>query len=282
MAKGFFSNLSSESRLLWPASHYFRRLLSSSGGRDPKLFTLFLCVCAGAALVSYPDYSWDDQDFEELQEAVLGEDPEEPEDFDTDFHELDCPICEQGNWDKCNSCGHDPYCEESDCRETIHAVRCSGCHASEDFRAGKTCPTCGHLEFCLEPDCNESTHDFEVNPRRIASSEELELVRKLGELRDQKRSVEEEINRIREKLINDVFSSDMELFESVFSEKPLAWASYRESHTISSADKSKLKSLFPEVFQRFFRKREVYTIYLETPSRRPHVSDAEGKVEGSS
>ena len=221
---------------------------------------------------SYQDDSWDDQDFEELQDAILGDDPEEQ---DTNVSELDCYVCGDGNWDKCDSCGHDAHCEESECQRPIHAVTCSGCHASDNSRAGNTCSSCGHLEFCDESDCEQPTHIFEDSHRRIASSEELCLIRRLGELRNQKRNVEDEIKVVREKLVSSAFSSRLQLFESQGSEKPIAWAKYRESYTISYSNKSKLKSLFPEVFQRFFRKSEVYTIYLESSNGSADQLDSE-------
>lgn len=256
----------------------------------------------------YPEYSWDDQDFKELQSVVLAGGPDEsdialpvadcnycdsvedsyicvacghnPDCQLTDcchqfeqvddglVHDEDCEQCEvfecctAGGGEKCKICGQNSICEEIECEDSIHAITCYGCHKSDEPHEGRICQTCGHLEFCEEPYCDEPTHSPDAQGKRIASAEELALVRRLEELRDQKRGLEDEINEVREKLIGSTFSTAGELFGSPSADHPIAWAKYRENYSISNARKSKLKSQFPEVFREFFSLRKSYTIYL--------------------
>lgn len=127
------------------------------------------------------------------------------------------------------------------------------------------CLSCGHLSFCIEPDCDQPSHESEENLRKVATSDELALVSKLADLRNQKRQLEDEINQVRDSLIASAFSASRELFESPTSDKPIAWADYSEQYWIPSSSISELEKKFPTVIREFFKLRKTYTIYVQKP-----------------
>lgn len=221
-----------------------------------------------------PGHSWDDQDYESLQEEALAGCFESD---DIEAPEIDCPRC----WELlgihiCLACGHNPNCELTNCchnyekDETFglkHDDDCDFCNLIECCRGtdAEKCRLCGHSKLCTERQCDEPSHTYGEIQRRVATSEELDLVLRLSRLREQKRQLEKDINKVRESLISSTFSTTRELFETPTSEKPMAWADYRESYSISSNKKSALEKKFPEVFREFFTFRETYTIFIMNP-----------------
>ncbi len=227
-----------------------------------------------------PDYSWNDQDPDELQRALLIGGPDDDELDES----IDCYCAEAGSGgDTCLSCGHDEDCTspqschkfvKGDDGKIAHLDNCSTHEANiccfDSF--GGECLVCSHAVDCEEASCDQhvasSVPSIATAPRRwIASLTVLNMVRRLKDLRDEKNRLDIEIKKIRAVLMKEVFSLTPEIYDKSESEKPIAWITFRHNYQISPREIQRLKMKNPAIFGEFFTRKETRTLHLRDDQR---------------
>lgn len=192
-------------------------------------------------------YSWDDQDFEQLQDAVLDSVYFDPEDFD----------------------GQSCICEPDDAGCEICAESGCTCHRSE-----QQCEGCGHLAECKEErDCglcgfSDSESWLETALREhdgtlVASLATERLIVEMKSLKSQIRELENRYEAGKRSLLEALGEKPVELVSSADPKKRLARLVFKVEERFSSSAKSWLRSQHPEVYSRVYVKRSMKYLYLE-------------------
>jgi hypothetical protein len=221
------------------------------------------------------DYSWEDQDPEEIQAHHLDNGPDfEPEDMDEeDTWYEDVKGCSDCYWaarsglnhEQCDRCGHDLICVRVDCchhdlDDSLHFNRedC-GCRCAKLAEGVVACSSCNHLSECGYGQIECDVHT--LSRSRVIATESLrEKLTELKLLRRERSRLDKEYETLRAELATGVMAEDIEILDPENPEKLLARGEWKTSNTFSVAA---FKKDNPELYSRYRRERRAYFISFE-------------------
>lgn len=217
---------------------------------------------------NYPDYSWNDQDPEEIQDLLLSGGPSKD---DWEAEEIDdCEFCSEIHDYFETPCACDCVGAEEDLErkrekdfwfleEDADSLRCELCGHRAD---------CGNKRFCSyqihwPEDLDGQKKDLETHMGKargkFANAEEEDLILALQDNRRKKRALDLEHEHLRGRILDEVLrDSDIVLQRNTG--RPLACREEVEAYKISSKNKLEFQSAFPELFKKFFSQKT--TSYL--------------------
>ena len=226
------------------------------------------------------DYSWDDQDPDQMTDLVAGAYATSPdiEDHGGCEDEPECS-CTDDFTDSCNDCGHtSECCTDSNCSLGSKMGNgdslCSCDDAVED-----ECDNCGHALDCNSSDCDShsDTNSGELlapqsstsPPPRLTPSQSLvEAIVKLRLLKSKTREMQEEERAIRDMIVEATGDRESVLIDPKDPNRVLATVIQKPSTWMRAGGQASLKKNHPELFQQLYETRVVTRLLLKNaPSK---------------
>ena len=222
------------------------------------------------------DYSWEDQDPEEIQAHHLDNGPDfEPEDLESDDtcnEEVEgCFACYYSsplsglNDENCERCGHDLICVRVNCchhdlDDSLHFNRedC-GCKCATLAEGVVACSSCNHLSECGYAQINCDDHELSGN-KIFATESLLQKLNELKLLRRERSRLDKEYETLRAELSTGVMARDIEIFDPENPDQLLAKGEWKTSNTFLVAA---FKKENPELYKRYRKERRSYFISFE-------------------
>lgn len=207
----------------------------------------------------YPDYSWNDQDPEEIQDLLLRGGPDEDL-IERALDEDTCQICKQevehddehvcqckceAEWrdsdEFCLDCGHRFDCFIAD----EDSFECTGHHE--------------HKKMNLQADV-EASRELRKHDLFFASTGVKALIVELARIREQEKDLRLESEKVRKQILAEVLTDTDRIYDSVDGAL-LAWLETKEGLRFKPGCRQALERGHPEIVDEFF---EAYsTTYLK-------------------
>ena len=208
----------------------------------------------------YPDYSWNDQDPEEIQDLLLSGGPNEG-DIERALCDDTCTICEESlDIDDEHVCSCKCEDEWQDSEEF-----CLNCgHRFECFISNEDSFACtGHQEYrkiIVEAEVASTKRAIGKPDLYFASLRVKALVVKLSQIREDEKRLKLESEKLRKRLISEVFVDTNEIFDSVDGAL-LAWLETKEGTRLKPGSRQSFEEKYPEIVDEFFESYS--TTYLK-------------------
>ena len=222
------------------------------------------------------DYSWDDQDPDQMTDLVAGEYAPSPdiEDHPELEDEPECSCGDEFN-NVCRDCGHSlPCCLNSNCSLDKQAVECS-C----DDSATDNCDDCGHVLECQVSDCdhqNNLTADEAITtesgvtpPSRLTASHSLvEALIQLRQVKSKIRELEVEEQAPRDLIVEATGGRESLLVDPKNPSKVLATILKKPFTWMRAGGQAFIKRENPELYEQLYDTKLVTRLLLKNePSK---------------
>ena len=201
------------------------------------------------------EYSWDDQDPEQMADLALGHDgAESDEDFISYGSPSDCGCAMGGDGDICGSCGHNPMCSSAEIHEHFQCMDDEEEDEDEEVRE--------EISETLLPN-SDATHDS--SPKKVLLS--YSLVAAIAKIRQVKAMISElemHEQELRATLIEAVGNTPSLLVDSRDINKVLAAVKAAPFTHMRAGAMKKLERKYPDLFAEYCERREIVKLILST------------------
>lgn len=218
------------------------------------------------------DYSWEDQDLEEVQAYHLDTGPNS-DPLDEDQTESDgdategCRACywtitNESEDECCQRCSHDLVCVRVDCchhdlNDLFHSergdCRCRCATLSDGVVA---CASCSHLSECAYGQFHCDEHP--VSGNRLIATESLRAkLIELRRLRQERSRLDTEYETLRAELTDQVMTCDIEILDPEVPDLVLAKGTWKTSNALSAVE---FKKDNPDLYKHYLREKRGYYI----------------------
>jgi hypothetical protein len=226
------------------------------------------------------DYSWDDQDPDQMTDLVSGEYAPSPdiEDYPSWDEEPECS-CERKPTDVCDDCGHSfSCCQDSNCSLGKKVQDDDLVCTCEDSITDE-CDNCGHVQECKASDCDYhsdlTTDEGSLippttgQPPRLTPSKSLvDSLVQLRQLKSKIREMEEEEQALRDMIVEATGDRESLLIDpkdpnnvlAAILKKPFTW--------MRAGGQASLKKNHPELFQDLYATKIVTRLVLKSESHK--------------
>jgi hypothetical protein len=199
------------------------------------------------------DYSWDDQDPDQIADLALGHDgAQSDEDFISYGSPSDCGCAMGGDGEICGSCGHNPMCSSADIHEHFQDM---DDEEDEDEEVGE------EISETLLPN-NDATHDS--SPKKVLLSDSLvAAIAKIRQVKAMISELEMQEQELRATLLEAVGNTPSLLVDSRDTNKVLAAVKAAPFTHMKSGAMKKLERNHPELFMEYCERREIVKLLLQ-------------------
>jgi hypothetical protein len=221
------------------------------------------------------DYSWDDQDPDEMTDLVSGAFSTSPDPEDNPLTNFHCYCDPDDLTDECDDCNHSKECcrLNSICyrakRKNRKYLPCS-CHKAT---LSDDCNNCGHSLSCRKSNCshpNRKTNgesapvSEDVEPITLIPSDSLlEAVVQLRALKSHIQNLESQALELRDIIVEAAVGRETILVDPKDPNKVLASILIKPFTWMRAGGKAKLKSEHPEIFEALYETKAVTRLVLK-------------------
>jgi hypothetical protein len=198
------------------------------------------------------DYSWDDQDPDQIADLALGHDgAQSDEDFISYGSPSDCGCAMGGDGEICGSCGHNPMCSSADIHE--HFQDLGDEEEDEDEVRDEISET-------LLPN-NDAIRDS--SPKKVLLSDSLvAAIAKIRQVKAMISELEMQEQELRATLLEAVGNTPSLLVDSRDISKVLAAVKAAPFTHMKAGAMKKLERNHPELFMEYCERREIIKLLL--------------------
>jgi hypothetical protein len=200
------------------------------------------------------DYSWDDQDPDQIADLALGHDGvQSDEDFISYGSPSDCGCAMGGDGEICGSCGHNPMCSSADIHEHFQDLGDEEEDEDEEVR--------DEISETLLPN-NDAIHDS--SPKKVLLSDSLvAAIAKIRQVKAMISELEMQEQELRATLLEAVGNTPSLLVDSRDTNKVLAAVKAAPFTHMKSGAMKKLERNHPELFMEYCERREIVKLLLQ-------------------
>ena len=200
------------------------------------------------------EYSWDDQDPDQMADLALGPEEVEIEDgFISNGSPSDCGCQIGGDQDICGSCGHHPLCPSADLHEHFQDMDDEEDDEDEEVRE--------EIAETLLPN-NDTTHDS--SPKKVLLSDSLvAAIAKIRQVKAMISELEMQEQELRATLLEAVGNTPSLLVDSRDTNNVLAVVKAAPFTHMKAGAMKKLERNHPELFMEYCERREIVKLLLQ-------------------